>query len=380
MGEPVAIRTLTDEERLDWIRLARAQNVGTVIFHQLIRRFGTAGAALEALPELARRGGRERLKIPLRAEAEKLLEAVRRAGARLVAACEPDYPRLLAEIEDAPPLLSVKGDVALFGLPSVAIVGARNASLNGRNFARALARDLGQAGYVVVSGLARGIDGAAHEGVLAEPTASARTIAAIAGGIDVVYPPEHGKLQAEIAARGALVAEMPPGTQPLARYFPRRNRVISGLSLGIVVVEAAARSGSLITARLAADQGREVFAVPGSPLDPRCKGSNGLLRDGAVLVEEVADVIAVLGSRSSFQEERPAGFGAPAGPEPAADELEKGRAPLLELLGPSPVPVDELIRRCQFSHAVVMAVLLELELAGRLERHAGNRVSLVLQP
>ena len=373
-------RALTDDERLDWMRLARAQNVGPVIFHQLIRRFGSAGAALAALPDLARQGGRERLKIPTRGEAEKWAEAVRRAGARLLAAGEPDYPRLLAALEDAPPLLSVQGDVSLFGLPSVGIVGARNASLNGRNFARALARDLAKAGYAVVSGLARGIDGAAHEGALAEPGAPARTVAAIAGGIDVVYPPEHAKLQAEIAARGALVAEMPPGTQPLARYFPQRNRVISGLSLGIVVVEAAARSGSLITARLAADQGREVLAVPGSPLDPRCKGSNGLLRDGAALVEEAADVIAALPPRSSFQEERPADFGAAAGPEPAEDSLAQARSALTELLGPSPVAVDELIRRCQFSPAVVMAVLLELELAGRLERHAGNRVSLVLLP
>src|SRR4051812_7504752 len=204
-------RALTDEERLDWMRLARSENVGPVIFHQLIGRFGSAAAALAALPDLARSGGRERLRIPLRADAERWEDAVRLTGARLLASCEPDYPRLLAEIEDAPPLLSVKGDVSLFGLPCVAIVGARNASLNGRNFARALARDLSQAGYVVVSGLARGIDGAAHEGALAEAATPARTIAAIAGGIDVVYPPEHGKLQAEIAARGALVAEMAPG-------------------------------------------------------------------------------------------------------------------------------------------------------------------------
>jgi DNA processing protein len=373
-------RALSDQERLDWLRLARAENVGPVIFHQLIRRFAGAAAALEALPELARRGGRERLKIPTRATAEGWADAVRRAGARLIAACEPDYPRLLAEIEDAPPLISVKGDVALFTLPSVAIVGARNASLNGRNFARSLAHDLSKAGYVVISGLARGIDGAAHEGALADPGARAPTIAAIAGGIDVVYPPEHARLQAEIASRGALVAEMAPGTQPLARYFPRRNRVISGLSLGIVVVEAAARSGSLITARQAADQGREVFAVPGSPLDPRCKGSNSLLREGATLVEEAADVTAVLATRSSFQEERPAKFAASAGGEPGDQALAEAREPLLELLGPSPVAVDELIRRCQLSPAVVMAVLLELELAGRLERHAGNRVSLVLQP
>ena len=372
--------TLNPQERLDWLRLSRADNVGAVGFHQLIARFGSAAAALDVLPTLARRGGRASLRIPSRAEAEGWADAVRRAEARLVASCEPDYPWLLAEIEDAPPLITMKGDASLFALPSVAIVGARNASQNGRNFARALAREMAEAGYVVVSGLARGIDGAAHEGALGAAASPARTIAVIAGGIDTIYPREHAKLQAEIARRGALVAEMPPGTEPLARYFPRRNRIISGLSLGIVVVEAAVRSGSLITARMAADQGRDVFAVPGSPLDPRCKGTNGLLRDGAILVEGAADVTAVLqplggpalGDRPPS---RP-----PETPELPPKDLESGHKMVVELLGPHPLPVDELIRRCQLSPAVVMAVLLELELAGRLERHAGNRVSLVLMP
>jgi DNA processing protein len=374
-------RHLTDTERLDWLRLSRSENVGTVTFHQLIARFGGAGAALQALPELARRGGRESIRIPTRAQAEAWLKAVERLGARLLASCEPEYPRLLAACEDAPPLLSVKGDLALFARPTIAIVGARNASLNGRNLARTLARDLARQAYVVVSGLARGIDGAAHEGALADSGAGGGTIAVIAGGLDIVYPPEHAHLQQEIARRGALVAEMAPGTQPLARHFPRRNRVISGLSLGIIVVEAAARSGSLITARFAADQGREVFAVPGSPLDPRCKGSNGLLRDGATLVEEAADVIASLAGRSGFGEEREAAdFAGSATPQPNDGELVRARNIVTELLSMSPVAVDELIRQCQFSPAVVMAVLLELELAGRLERHPGNRVSLVLLP
>jgi DNA processing protein len=379
-------RALTHDERLDWLRLARTENVGPVVFRQMVARFGSVAAALDSLPELARRGGRQAAKIPTRADAQAWLAAIERLGARLVARSEPDYPRLLAECDDAPPLISVKGDLSLFARPTVAIVGARNASLNGCKFARILARDLAEAGYVVVSGLARGIDRAAHEGALGGDgvggdDVGGGTIAAIACGIDVTYPPEHAKLQEEIGRRGVVVAEMPPGTQPTARLFPRRNRIISGLSLGIVVVEAAVRSGALITARFAADQGREVFAVPGSPLDPRCKGSNGLLRDGATLVEGAADVTAVLAGFAASQE--PLTRPEIPGPEPLSAGDGDGadvRTVVIDLLSIAPVAVDELIRQCQFSPAVVMAVLLELELAGRLERHPGNRVSLVLLP
>ena len=264
-------QALTDEERVDWLRLIRSENVGPVTFWHLLRYYGSAGAALDALPELSRKGGRKKpVRIQSIAAAETEMGANRKAGARLVAAQEPAYPFRLAETEDAPPVLSVRGDPGLCNAPVVGIVGARNASSNGKRFARTVAQDLGKAGVVVASGLARGIDAAAHAGAL-----ETGTVAVVAGGIDVCYPPEHEGLMAEIAARGAILAEQPIGTKPQGRHFPRRNRVISGVSSGVLVVEAAVRSGSLITARLAGEQGRDVFAVPGSPLDPRCKGTNG---------------------------------------------------------------------------------------------------------
>jgi DNA processing protein len=374
---------LPDAERLAWLRLARTENVGPVTFHQLLRHYGSATAALEALPGLARRGGRAPpLRLASVAQAERELAAHARLDARLIAWGEPDYPARLAALDDAPPLVTVKGDAARLAGPCVALVGARNASVNGRRFTESLARELGAAGFCVVSGLARGIDGAAHHGAL-----ETGTVAVVAGGADVIYPPEHARLQAEIGARGTVVAESPLGTEPHARHFPRRNRIISGLSLGVVVVEAAQKSGSLITARYAAEQGREVFAVPGSPLDPRCRGTNGLLRDGAHLVEGVEDVVGVLRSLP--------GLGAPAnraasGPpetvesaarspaESAAGGLEAARAAVLEMLDPPPVAVDELVRRCHLSPAVLMTALLELELAGRVLRHPGNRVALAV--
>jgi len=367
--------SLSQPEKIDWLRLSRSENVGPITFHQLIGRYGSAAAALAALPELAERGGRGRpLRIASKGDAERELAAAERMGAMIVAHAEPAYPPLLAEIDDAPPLITLLGDPALAARPCVAMVGARNASANGRRFAETLARDLANAGWVVVSGLARGIDAACHQGALANGT-----IAAIAGGIDVVYPPEHADLQAEIGKRGALITEAPFGTQPAARHFPRRNRLISGMSSGVIVVEAALRSGSLITARFAGEHGRDVFAVPGSPLDPRCRGTNGLLREGAYLVEEAGDVLAVLKPLTrGFAEPNGDRYLGETGIDPGQAELKRARAIVLELLDPHPVDIDEVLRRCQLSRAIVLTVLLELELAGRLERHPGNRVSLLI--
>ena len=369
-------RVLSASERLDWLRLIRSENVGPRTFNRLLERFGSAAAALAALPDLARRGGlRRAITVCPKADAERELTMAERAGIRYLATLEPAYPRWLAAAEDAPPLLSVLGDASVLGRPMVAMVGARNASLNGRNLARRLATDLGGAGLVVASGLARGIDTAAHQGALASGT-----VAVMAGGADVVYPPENEGLWREIIQAGAVVSEMPPGTQPQASFFPRRNRIISGLALGVVVVEANARSGSLITARFAADQGREVFAVPGSPLDPRAAGPNDLIRHGATLTESADDVLNVLSDllRRPLSEGRRAEFRGQSGGVPDDAEIERARSDILELLGPSAVSVDEIIRQCQLSPSVVSWVLLELELAGRLDRHPGNRVSLLV--
>jgi DNA processing protein len=376
MGAKASRAQAADRESLAWLRLIRTENVGPIVFRQLVTRFGTAAAALEALPELARRGGRS-IRIFAEAAAEREIEALAKLGGKLIPYNDAAYPEALAVLSDSPPLLSVLGDAALLRQRGVAIVGARNASANGRRFAEDLARELGKAGLVVVSGLARGIDAAAHRGAL-----DTGTTAVVAGGVDVVYPPEHADLQRTIAERGALVAEMSIGTVPQARHFPRRNRVISGLSLGVVVVEAAERSGSLITARLALEQGRQVMAVPGSPLDPRCRGTNQLIRhEGAALIQSATDVIESLeGSISPSLGERrrrPAAATEPA--EFSPEEAPADAHALVESrLGASPVAVDELVRQCQLSSAVVRTVLLELELAGRLERHAGNRISLLL--
>ena len=368
-----ACRTLGQDERLDWLRLIRTENVGPVTFRQLLRRFGSAAAAIAALPELARRGGLGRaIAVPSRAQAEQELAATIAAGARLLAAAEPDYPAALAALEDSPPLLLIRGDTALFGRRMVGIVGARNASAAGIRIARDLAVALGQAGIVVVSGLARGIDAAAHQGAL-----KTGTVAIVAGGVDIVFPPEHEALQAQIAESGVVAGEMPIGTRPLARHFPRRNRLISGLSLGVVVVEAALKSGSLITARFALDQGREVMAVPGSPLDPRSRGSNDLIRQGATLVETVDDVLQALGPARNVLAANVPPFspGAPA-EAPTHTELERLRRLIAERLSPTPVEVDELIRQAGAAPGGVLTVLLELELAGRLQRYPGGRVAI----
>jgi DNA processing protein len=366
-----APRELNPAEKLDWLRLLRSENVGPITFYQLLARFGSAAAALEALPGLARRAGRQRpLVLASRGAAERELASLDRAGARLVAWGEPDYAAPLAAIEDAPPLLSLRGDATLLRRPAVAVVGARNASANGRRFARDMALQLGGHGLVVVSGLARGIDAAAHQGAL--PTG---TVAVLAGGIDSVYPEENRELYQLVAERGLLVAEMPVGTEPQARHFPRRNRIISGLSLGVLVIEAALRSGSLITARFALEQGREVFAVPGSPLDPRCRGTNDLIRRGATLTETAEDVLAEIAPHLSPRPAVPAPAPA-APPPPGPGELAAAMSRVLEHLSPSPVAVDELVRQCRLPAAVVNAVLLDLELAGRIERQAGQRVAL----
>lgn len=370
-----AKRQLSAAERLDWLRLIRSENVGPVTFYQLLDHFGSPRDALAALPDFARKGGRARpLKICAKDIAERELEALQRVGGRLVAWGEPEYPPALASVEDAPPVLSMIGQPQLVGRHAVAIVGARNASANGRRLARDLAAALGEHGLLVVSGLARGIDAAAHQGSLATGT-----LAVLAGGVDQIYPEENRALHEQIAERGLLVAEMPVGTEPQARHFPRRNRIISGASRGVLVVEAAEKSGSLITARFALEQGREVFAVPGSPLDPRSKGTNRLLREGATLVETVDDILRELQPQLQRQLAEPPReqFSAPPGAKIAEPELDAARRAVLELLSPSPLAVDELVRQCQFSPPIVLTVILELELAGRVERQPGNTLTLL---
>ncbi len=360
-------------ERLARLRLIRTENVGPVTFQHLLARFGSAQAALEHLPDLARRGGRRaKLKIPTPADIEKEIAANEAAGARLLVTGEPDFPSMLSQIEGAPAAVSLLGHPHLFLEPSISIVGARNASGNAVRFTEKLARDLGAHGIVVVSGLARGIDTAAHTGSL-----ETGTIAVVAGGADVIYPPENAALHARIAAEGALIAEAPIGTRPLARHFPARNRIIAGLTRATLVVEAAKRSGSLITARFAADQGREVCAVPGSPMDPRCAGSNGLLRDGAHLIERSDDVMSLL-LRGGVREDPVLSDLFSISdfiPQPTGDIDEKARTQVLTILDATPLAVDEIIRQCQLSPPVVLTILLEAELAGEAERHPGNRVA-----
>lgn len=345
----------------------RTPGIGPVAYRQLLQRFGSAAAALAALPDLARRGG-GRAPTPYDAgQAEREVAAVEKLGARYLALSQGLYPSLLAKMEDAPPLLIVKGDLRLLDRPAVAMVGARNASAAACRFARGLAHDLGREGLVVVSGLARGIDAAAHDGAM-----DSGTIGCAAGGIDIYYPPENEARQRRMEEVGLVVSERPPGLEPRARDFPRRNRLIAGLALGTVVVEAAPRSGSLITARLAAEAGREVMAVPGSPLDPRAQGCNQLIRDGATLVQNAADVVEALCPGAVARVAEP-----PESFAPSAELSDDQRTAITALLGPVAVGVDEIIRQSGLSPAEVQLVLLELDLAGRLERHAGGRVSLV---
>jgi DNA processing protein len=365
---------LSDRQRISWLRLIRTENVGPATFRGLIDRFGSAEAALEMLPELVISGGARRLpRIPSVAEAEAELDTARRAGAQLVAIGEPDYPSMVRRMDQPPPLVSIKGEPSVFLRPPVAIVGARNASLVGIKMARMLAAELGGQGYAVVSGLARGIDAAAHQASLATGT-----IAVLAGGLDRPYPPENIELATEIAARGgAVISEMPFGWEPRAKDFPRRNRIIAGLALGLVVVEAAHRSGSLISARLAGEMGRLVFAVPGSPLDPRAAGTNWLLKQGATLVTEARDIVAEIMPLLSNSAPQPAGLAEPPDHSAAPPPGDRDRAGIVEALGPTPVSLDEIIRHSGLHPAQVFTILLELDLAGRLERHAGGAVSLL---
>ena len=364
--------SLSDEQRLEWLRLIRSENVGPRTFRTLVNHYGGARAALKALPELARRGGKSAVRICSEAEAEREWAHAQRLGIRFLALGEADYPTGLQAIYDPPPLLAVCGKIEVFAPPIVAIVGARNASAVGIKFAEKLARELGDAQFSVASGLARGIDAAAHRATL-----KTGTIAVLAGGHACIYPREHEPLAAALLEHGASISEMPIAWEPRAKDFPRRNRLISGLALGVVVVEAARRSGSLITARRALDQGREVFAVPGSPLDPRAEGTNALLKEGATMVTEVDDVISALNA--------PAGRTMPRHMEepdrerepPIAEAADAERAAIVGLLGPSPVGIDDLVRLSGAPPAVVRTVLLELDLAGRLARHGNTLVSLL---
>jgi DNA processing protein len=356
------------DDLLARIRLIRSASIGPVTFRQLIARFGGAEAALAAIPDLAARGGGRPPAITPEPMARKEIDRVEALGGRYLALGQGLYPRLLAELSDAPPLLIVKGELGLLERQAVGIVGARNASAAACRFARGLAHDLGREGLVVVSGLARGIDAAAHDGAL-----ETGTIGVVAGGIDVFYPPENEDRQRAMFERGLVIAEMPPGTEPRARHFPYRNRIIAGLCAGTVVIEAAPKSGSLITARLAAEAGREVMAVPGSPLDPRAQGCNSLIREGATLVQTAADVIETIRPLDARVRSEPAPYEAQPG---AGEADEDARQRVEELLGPSPVPVDELVRLSSCPSGAVQLVLLELDLAGRLDRHAGGRVSL----
>lgn len=366
---------LHEDERRDWLRLIRCENIGPATFWKLIEYYGSAADALSAIPDLARRGGRtKQIKICSERAVDRELHQAQKLGARFICAVDQLYPLSLKSIPSAPPVICVRGDTRLLNRQRLAIVGARNASASGRKLAESIAKDLGNAGLAVVSGFARGIDTAAHKGSL-----ETGTIAVLAGGVDCPYPPENNELYKAVQQSGLIVSEQPITYTAQARDFPKRNRIVSGLSLGVVIVEAGLRSGSLITANFAADQGRDVFAVPGSPLDPRARGPNRLIRDGATLVESADDILQALKPTGTEIKESPETSetlrnGAPI-PIENPDELLNARQKLMELLGPTPTTVDDLIRQGNCTPASVHRILLELELAGRLERHGGGRVS-----
>ena len=372
------------EADIDRLRLIRTEGVGPITYRRLLARYRTPAAALDAVPHLVRSGGSSTAPaIPTASQVRREFDAAEKLKARLIFLGDPDYPPLLAELDDAPPVFAVLGDAALLSLPAIAIVGGRNASASGLKMAETLAEDLADK-VTIVSGLARGIDGIAHTAAMR----TGRTVAAIASGLDIAYPAENANLQRLIAERGAVISEAPPGTEPQARHFPRRNRLIAGLSLGVLVVEAARRSGSLITANIARDAGRDIFAVPGSPLDPRARGGNDLIREGAVLTATAQDVLDNLSGFGGLfprrsRAEQSAGFSEDAGFSEEQTEIESladtgdARDRVLALLGPTPAKVDDLTRRCQLSASAVMAVLLELELSGRVEPLPGNRFALL---
>ncbi|TQV80642.1 DNA-processing protein DprA [Denitrobaculum tricleocarpae] len=363
-----------EREIIDSLQLSRSRSIGPVTFRQLTARFGSAGEAIAALPGLLRkRNHTARFSLRPRGEAEREFDAIAKLGAWVIPLQSVSYPAALAATEDAPPVLIGLGDQKLMTRKAIAVVGARNASANGRRLARQFAADLGREGLIVASGLARGIDTAAHQGSL-----HSGTLAVVAGGLDVIYPPENEDLYNAIVEQGTVLSEMAPGTRPQARYFPRRNRIVSGLSLGVLVVEAARNSGSLITARLALEQGREVFAVPGSPLDPRSQGGNDLIRQGAILTESTEDILRAV--ESSFEKPpiapqalEKAVFCTPANDE---NEIAEAHGDIVSLLSDTPVAVDELIRQCQLSPAAVSSAILELELTGAVDRLPGNMVAL----
>lgn len=374
---PLPVSALDDDERLACLRLIRTPQVGPVTFRELINHYGGAKQALAALPSLAQRAGARELRISPEREAEAELEAAHKAGARPVFTIEPGYPRALAAIDAPPPMLYVKGRTELLSLPSVAIVGSRNASAAGLKLSRSFARELASAGLVIVSGLARGIDAAAHEASL-----EAGTVAVVAGGVDVVYPPDHETLQARIGETGCLVTEQPPGFAPRAKDFPRRNRLISGVSLGVLVIEAARRSGTLVTARFAGEQGREVFAVPGHPLDPRAEGTNQLLKSGATIATEPQDVLDTLAPQllrgAAGLTEAEMGFASEQRvkvPSPLAAPGDGERDRVLSLLGPHPIDVDEIVRATALGVREVRILLMELDLSGEIVRHGHQLVS-----
>ncbi len=366
-------RTLGDAEKLAWLRLARTPNVGPVTFHELLKRHGDAEAALDALPKLARRGGRiDPLKIPDAGSVNREMERLVRAGGVMLASCEPEFPDTLVALDPPPPVISVLGHPHLLRNECAAIVGSRNASAIGLRLARDFAKGLGQAGFTVVSGMARGIDSAAHQGSL-----ETGSIAVLAGGLDHIYPRENEALYNELRERGAIITELPLGYRATARDFPRRNRLVSGLSLGVIVIEAAKRSGSLITARLAGEQGREVMATPGSPLDPRAAGANGLIRDGAALVQSAEEAVEVLrGARRPAVEEPEHDFSAHPDPAALETQADQARDTVLALVSTAPVHRDELARQAGLPPATVFAALVELELAGRVRLEPGGAVTL----
>ena len=374
-AEPQPAASMTEAERVAALRLVRSENVGPVTFRELLKHYGSAAAALAAVPELSRRGGyRRSIRLCPVEEAEAELQRARSNGAQPLFVGEADYPRPLAALEAPPPMLYVKGDIGLLQRPTIAIVGARQCSAAGAKLARQFASEIGRAGYVIASGLARGIDAMAHQAAI-----DTGTIAVLAGGLDNTYPPEHDELQRLIGERGCLVSEMPFGFAPRGQDFPRRNRIVSGLSLGVLIVEAARHSGSLVTARLAAEQGREVFAIPGHPLDPRAEGTNKLLKSGATLVTEPEDVLSALTplTRAPARQLREEPDQPIEVPLPVS---ERDRDRIVAALGPAPVDIDSLVRGTGLSIRSVQIALMELSLAGRIERHGGGMVSLAPAP
>ena len=380
---PTSEKEQTRSKAIDTLRLIRSENVGPITFHGLVARFGDAGRALEALPDLANRGGsKRRIRVCPKTEAVRELEAGKRTGAQLLIHGNDDYPKPMIHLDDAPPALWAKGNIDLLARQSIGIVGSRNASAAGIRIAQKIAHDLGEKGFLVTSGMARGIDGAVHAA-----TISTATCAVLAGGVDHVYPPQHTDLYSKIVEHGVVISEMPMGTTAQARHFPRRNRLVSGMSLGVLVVEAALRSGSLITARLASDQGRSVFAIPGSPLDPRSSGTNNLIKNGAHLTENADDIIDVLAPMTNTSFNEPDMPPAPTQwsnasvlQDPVSEtEIEMGMKIILSLLGPVPVDIDVVIRLSNLPPEVVLNALIELELAGRLSRQADKKVSLLDQ-